>query len=342
MNVNYRKYSPAVSLVIFTAAIFFTMCFGAEISAGFISGVYFCLEALVPSVFPFMIISAFSVKSGVNSIIGRAINPVCRKLLGISGMSAAAVITGILGGYPVAARGIESLFESGAISSAEAKKCSLAAVCAGPGFLIFFVGEKLLNSTEIGIALFSAQAVSVILLLCINRLVFRKRDYINKMIYPKPEKLSQAFIDSVTISSYATIEMCAMVVIFSAVVEATKAPFLGIILEVTNACNLLSKSKEIIPLAFSVGFGGISVHFQIFQILKKIEINKGLFFVFRIIQGLLTMGITYLIIKVCNMSSPVFSSLTGSPVFGLSTSVTGSILLIITGASLIYNIGKGG
>lgn len=316
---------------------------------GIYEGLCFCMEGLVPSVFPFMIIASFSVKSGVSGFLGKILDRPARVLFRISGQSLSAVLIGMLGGYPVAAKGLATLYKEGLISENEAELTSRAAVCAGSGFVVSFVGARLLGSAEIGAAIIWAQIISVLILLTVNRFFFlqhklflpdKKRAVSNQI---KSISLSRALIESVSSASYTSFDMCAMVAVFSAVCKMLGERQAVIsFLEVSNACNILSKNNNIIPLAFAVGFGGICVHFQIFQIMSEIRTNKALFFLYRIIQGLLTAGLTYTFIKTFHISAPVFSSFSATPRLTLSTSITGGVLMILTGVSLIYNLSKRG
>lgn len=50
-----------------------------------------------------------------------------------------------------------------------------------------------------------------------------------------------------------------------------------ILTEVCNAVTAVSKDLPIEVVAFSAGFGGLCIHFQIFSALGDIKVNKLLF-----------------------------------------------------------------
>ncbi|MCH5303646.1 MAG: hypothetical protein J1E41_02170 [Ruminococcus sp.] len=338
------KLSAGLKLALIVLAGIAVLFFGKESSSGIYKGIIFCAEVLVPSLFPFMVISAIVSKSGI-SFSGKILNKVSKALFGFSGKTLICVLIGIIGGYPVGARGIKNLFENGEISEKEAVRASYTAVGSGPGFLITFVGMKLLNSMEIGVILFFAQFISVIIIGILNKFIFRDTEIYNskKENKAKIKNMSELFVSSVSSAVYGIIEMCGIVVIFSAFISIIEGvigenEFIEILLEVTTACNTLSKTSYVTLIAFAVGFGGICVHFQIFQILGNIDVNKTLFFVFRIIQGVITALITYFSVMAFDVSLPVFSSISGDITLSLSTSVIGSFLLIFTGISFLYSI----
>lgn len=348
MMIKKRNTRAVAQFVTTAAAIFAVIFFGGECSRGAVKGIYFCAEVLVPSIFPFMVISVFVAKSGLSQRLGRVTGKVCRVLFGVSGNLSAVIIMSMTGGYPVGARGIAALRERGAISEGDAVKAAYFAVGAGPGFLITFVGGSLMSCKEAGACMLLAQVISVVLLGIINKLFHSSKDDYNsdKEINTPPLPFSSALTDSVVSSTYGMLEMCGMVVVFSAVIAISERLFgdynvyLSVLLEVTSACGALAESKNIFLLAFAAGFGGLCVHFQIFTALGDIRINKLLFFLYRIIQGLITALLTTVFIKLFNVSLPVFSSVTSPPKLSLSTTVVGSVMLIACGAGLIYNIRK--
>ena len=59
-------------------------------------------------------------------------------------------------------------------------------------------------------------------------------------------------------------------------------------LEVSSGVCALSEGYPFALAAFAVGFGGVCVHFQVFAALGKLDVSKPLFFLMRIIQGILT------------------------------------------------------
>ncbi|MBR2109564.1 MAG: hypothetical protein IJ932_06470 [Ruminococcus sp.] len=332
------------------AAIIITavLLWGKECAQGALNGIFFCAEVLIPSIFPFMIISVFIAESGLSEKLGKLTGKICPKLFGVSGNLSAVIIMSMIGGYPVGARGISTLAENGRISKNDAVKASYFAVGAGPGFLITFVGGELLSNRSIGVCMLAAQILSVIIIGILNKFITTAKSDYNSCaeLNNPPVTFTSAVTKSVTSSAYGMLEMCGMVVAFSAVIGiAEKLPadsvkYFSVFLEVTTACNLLAENNNILFIAFATGFGGLCVHFQIFTALKNIKINKALFFLCRIIQGFLSALLTFIFIKIFNISLPVFSSVKTPLNLSLSTSAVGSALLILCAVSFIYSIKK--
>lgn len=346
MMIKNLNKKPALEFALIILAITAVIVWGKECSGGALKGIYFCAEALVPSLFPFMVISVFIAKSGLARKLGRYTDGLSAKLFGVSGNLSAVIIMSMIGGYPVGARGISALRESGAISENDAERASYFAVGAGPGFLITFVGQKLLSNAQIGVCMLLSQIISVIILGLLNKIIFAKGKDNNsyKEIKETPLPFTSAVTESVISSVYGTLEMCGMVVAFCAVIGITEKLFgdfniyLSVLLEVTTACGLTTGRKNILLTAFAAGFGGLCVHFQIFTALRNIKIKMRLFFLYRIIQGLITAFLTYLFIKAFNICVPVFSSVGGTPELSLSSNFAGSALLIICGIGFLFSI----
>ena len=336
----------ALLAVMITVFLFF----GKECTKGALKGLMFCGNVLIPSLFPFMVLSVFVVKSGISEYLEKFAGHVTVPLFGVSGKCGMTVLLSMIGGYPVGAKGIYSLYESKQISSEGAEKLAYFSVGAGPGFLITFVGTNLLNCPLIGVGILCSQILSIIILGFVNKYIFRSIKDNNSKSELKAEKLSfsQAVVGSTVSGIYSMINMCGMVILFSAILGVIGYLlkdygniflYCEILLEVTNASTDTAENGNILLLAFATGFGGVCVHFQVFQALGEIEINKGIFFLYRIIQGLITCGFTYFFIKCFNVALPVYSSIKNSN-FELSTSIAGSVMLIICGLCFLNTFKK--
>lgn len=305
------------ALLILSAAVAMTLS-SESCKEGVESGIELCLRVLIPSLFPFTALSALAVKCGVCGLLGKKLGGITRRLFGLSGVLAPVIILSLIGGYPVGAKGISELKSSGAIDERQARRAAMFAVCAGPGFLINYVGGSLYGSANVGMVILLAQVISVIVIgIALNIFDRDKSDYNSvQEIYVSPLPFSTALVESAYSAVRAMANICALVLIFSAatgiisgIIPGTKALDLWKIL--TEVCSAVKLTTERYPLevtAFAVGFGGLCVHFQIFSALGDIKINKLLFFFIRTIQGLLTALLTRLFSLVFIKETAVFSS----------------------------------
>lgn len=143
------------------AALLFPVFFGAallffpDVSATAArEGVMLCLQTVLPSLFPFFVLSSLLVQSDVPRLLSRAMAGVMYPLFGVSGAGASALILGLLGGYPVGARTVAELYGRGEIAREEAEQ--LLAFCnnSGPGFFLGVCGTAVFGSARAGAYLY--------------------------------------------------------------------------------------------------------------------------------------------------------------------------------------------
>lgn len=315
-------------------------------SQGALSGIEMCLKVLVPSLFPFMAISSFIVKSGIANTIGKPFKRVMQRLFGLDGCFAPIILLSLIGGYPVGAKGIYSLYKSGCASLSQCKRASLFAICGGPGFMINFVGMSLYNNTTIGAVILVSQIISVILLgLAVN--IFSKDNFSSDTeSSSKSMPLGNAIVESTYEGAKGILNICAFVVLFSAI-TAVIGVIVGdgmfknsilLLLEVCSAISTLSKNCPIEVIAFAAGFGGLCVHFQIFSALGEIKINKLLFFCFRIIQGAITGVLTHFGIKLFACEQMVFSTAVVEQTDISGGTIISGIVLVAVSVCFLYTL----
>ena len=92
------------------------LLFPTETAGGVTSGLELCLTRLLPATFPFVVLSSFCVYSGVSRILGTVLSPLTKWLFHLPGCCGSVILVGWLGGYPVGARGIVSLYQHGNIT----------------------------------------------------------------------------------------------------------------------------------------------------------------------------------------------------------------------------------
>ncbi len=325
--------------IVIKALAIFTVCmliiiYSDGCSNGALKGIEMCLKVLVPSLFPFMAISSFIVKSGLAFQLGKPFGKITRFIFGLNGSFAPIILLSIIGGYPVGAKGISALVQSGAVSQSEAKKALMFCVCAGPGFIVNFVGASIYQNKTIGLIILISQIISVFVLgIMIN--IFSKDNYSDKEIKYKSVPFSNALVEATFDSTKGIVGICAFVVLFSAfagiieyILNSEIKSYVFCLLEVCNAVSTLSQLELV---AFAIGFGGLCVHFQIFSAVKNIEFNKFTFFLIRIIQGFITALLTHFGADIFLKEQAVFSTSTveSADFFG-GTVISGMVLIGIS------------
>lgn len=348
MNVfAARRLAPILKTAVLGACCFALICFSQSCAQGVKSGIELCLNVLVPSLFPFMTVSGLIVKCGAAKRAEKLFMKPTKLFFGLDGSFAPVVLLSLIGGYPVGAKGISELKKQGADNS-RCQKAAMLCVCAGPGFLINYVGVFIYGSKRLGIIMYTAQVLSVIIIGVGAKLFYKS----NKDFYFEAKQKSHhiSFADALTEavfdSAKAMFSICAYVILFSGITAILQSVakteglscMTACLLEVCSAVNLMSNKMTIEAVAFAAGFGGLCVHFQIFSTLNGIKVNKLLFFTIRIIQGALTALITHLGLIVFPEARPVFSSAQGKPSICFGTNAASGIVLILTSILFLFSI----
>ena len=127
-----QKLLAGLSLI---AGAFALLLWPQESTRAAKDGLMLCYNVILPSLFPFFVLSSLSVDLGFTRLFGRLLEPVMRPLFRISGAGASAFALGCIGGYPVGAKTAVSLYESGQCSRSEAHR--LLAFCNNCGVSVW-------------------------------------------------------------------------------------------------------------------------------------------------------------------------------------------------------------
>lgn len=327
--------------------VFLCLKYGEECTQGVKNGILFCIEVLVPSLFLFMALSSYLVRSGAAETITKPFGKVSEFLFRLPSEAFAAVILSMIGGYPVGAKVAVMLYERGRLNESEAQKTACIAVCAGPGFLMNYVGRALLGSVKAGAILFAAQIIGTLFTgFLIGRTV--KTETYNARRDTNVPAGKNLLTTAVADASRAVCQLCGMVVICSALIEviATVSPSEGVTdiasaaVEITAGCGRMCGKYPLYLVTFFIGFGGISVHLQIFAGIGKINLNKGLFFLCRIIQGIITAAAAYILFMIFPVELSVFNSTDAPLTFAKSATFAGSAALVLSSLCFLGSIHK--
>ena len=192
------------------------LLFPNDVRNGAANGISYCLYTLVPSLFPFMVLSSFIIHSGISKFIGKLLQPVIQFLFYLPGSAGSVIIMSMIGGYPVGARGCMSLLEQGAITQKQAQRMLYFCVNAGPAFIISVVGGALLQNALIGLLLFFSQIAAMLVigitLGIIARLEKESLHTVTSSEYSSPSPLVESTLDA----SKGLMNMSAFVILFSA------------------------------------------------------------------------------------------------------------------------------
>ncbi len=354
-----------ISVICICALILIFPKFSSE---GVKKGLFFCSDIIIPSLFPFMVISSFIVKSNLSLKIGKLMSPLTKFLFNLPGYIGPTIILGLIGGYPTSARGVKSLFEKKIITDSDAERIMLFSVGAGPAFVVSIIGINFLRNSKAGIIILVSQITASIILGVLIGLFYKtnKINFTNNKKNTQNSekvKLSSAFIESCSDSCYGLINLCSLVVVFSVIIlfldslgvsniistilsnlgisHRISKSILPIFLEVTSGSMIASQNGAPIELmSFALGWGGICVHFQIFSALHGINFSIIKFMIFRFFHGLIAALITNILLHFFPISIEVFSNTNRSLEIATYSDYTGCVALILLSIFFVLSISQ--
>ena len=316
--------------------------FPAPCARGARDGLILCRDLLVPALFPFFVLSSLLIATGTAGRLAGPLTRFTRPCLGIGRAGTAALLLGLVGGYPVGLRTLAELRSRSACSLKEAGRAALFCNNCGPAFFIGAAGAGIFGSREAGLLLMAANGLAAMLLALGLRLACGTVP--EDTALPKAEvlPLAQVFADCVSGAFSSVLGVCAYVILFSvlsslgealgllSLIQGCLAPLfpgpqgaalsrsltLGL-LEISTGTAALKDaagSFAALPLAaFLLGWGGWSVHGQSLTFLRQAGGGFGPYLAAKAVHGLLSAGVLLLLLRVFPLSLPAMAS--AGPVF---------------------------
>ena len=300
-------------------------------------GLRLCYNVILPSLFPFFVLSALVVDLGLAGYIGRALEGLMRPLFRVPGACASAFVLGFVGGYPVGARTALSLYQKGMCTKTEAER--LLAFCnnSGPAFILGVVGAGVFASSRVGVLLYLAHAAASV---CVGLLFrFYRGEECRREGRAAPtfqaERFTTALTGAIKNSFLSTLNICAFVVFFTVVIKLLflsgvlpgLAGVLGTLfsplgfstrwaerlltglIELTSGVWTLTgagtMSGRLSMAAFLLGWAGLSVHCQVLSFLGGSGLSVKTYIGGKLLHGGLSALFTAALLRVFPLSEPV-------------------------------------
>lgn len=329
-------------------------------------GLNLCASIVIPSLFPFLVVCALVVNTGLAQRIGFLFEPVTRKVFKLPGSAAAVLMMGIIGGYPIGAKATAALKKRGALSEEEGNRLLSFCINSSPAFIIGAVGTGMLHSADAGMLLYAAHICASLLLGIVLGFFHRSSGKKTPRQAVKNRPVSESFVYSVTDSAQSMLYICAFVVLFCALTFILNAAgFLGGaaeflskvfpalpdsadffnkaiigLLEVTNGCAAASSGgglAALLLISAMLSWSGLSVHFQIMASIGNSGLSARLFILTRILHIIFSVGLTLLFFHFYPVAVPTFAAKTAVPTLAFH-SAPASVALLVLCALLLLSL----
>lgn len=327
--IKTRRFS--IIIVLFIFLILLTIYPKESLNAAE-GGINLWIFVVMPSLFPFFIISDLLISLRIPENIARLFTPIARFLFNTSGYGAYVFIMSIFSGYPTGAKITSELVLSRKITPGEGQRILTFSSTSGPLFIIGAVGAGMFKSTEAGYIIFICHIfgaiINGILFGFFNKITPKEKEFSNKAFIlnnnpPAGNIMSKAIINSLYTSGLiggyiilfsVIISMLDRIDFFSCISSLFKvfmpksiSMFPGIILktslEISNGCKIISNlpysfELKLILSSFIIAFSGFSVIGQVSSIIGKTKIKLKTYILGKLSHGLISSFLCYILLNI--------------------------------------------
>ena len=117
---------------------------------------------VVPSLFPFFVITNLLSKTNVVNILGKLLDKIMKPLFNVPGIGGFAFVMGLISGYPVGAKVVSDFRKQQLVTKDEGERLLAFTNNSGPLFILSSVGISLFGDTKTGILLLCTHILSCI------------------------------------------------------------------------------------------------------------------------------------------------------------------------------------
>ena len=319
--MKQQRISAFLTSVIILAAGAAIVLHPQEISSAVLTSLTLCTDTLLPSLFPFFVLSSLAIRLDLFRPLSLCLRGVMAVVFHLPGTCAPALILGIIGGYPTGAKAAAELYRSGLCSRDETERLLSFCSNCGPAFLFGVVGCGIFASPNCGLLLAGVHYAAAILTgFVLNR---RGKCPDSRSLPPKAVSvpLTVAFVDSVTGAMRGMLDLFSFVLCFAAVTQLLSLsglsgaasrfllPFLPAkegealllgLLEMTRGVASLPQgtlTARLVTASALIGWGGLSVHCQVLALLRDTDLSAAKYLqgklLHSIFSALLMWGILY-------------------------------------------------
>ena len=317
------------------------LCTGA-VSAAAADTIVLCGRVVIPSLFPFLVLSSLCLSTGMGRGLCRLLSHPMERLFHLPGSGAPALVLGLIGGYPVGARTVFDLYDRKGCSAEECSRLLAFCSCCGPAFLCSAVGVALFGSLRAGLMLYGCHVGAALVIGLVQGRFLPKPDRRTIALPASPSlSFARAFTQAVGSACGAMLNVCAFVVFFAALMalledsgcmgflkdllrflpKGMAEPLVRGLLEMTGGVAALGETTCLtFPQAMGLaggmaGWGGLSVHAQVLALREERDIPMGRYFTGKLFHGLLAGCLSFCAAFYCLPESahhPVFQPLYGA------------------------------
>lgn len=310
----YLNFVPAMSVLFLSASLL--LIYPEFSSQGVKNGLSVCLDTVIPSLFPFLLVTTAAYDTGAFNGLSAKAEKITSFLFSLPGIAFPIILMSLLGGFPVGASLIEKAFEKGELTVNQARRMLMFCVNPGPAFTVTAIGVCVLGSKQAGAIIYFSVTLSSLIIGILSRFLSSEEPVIN--INKKTESLCcNASVLTASVSSVTTkmLNICSWIIIFSCINCLSEnlvknddfLLYFKMLSEVTNGAITACEHFSLPIISAVISFAGFCVHFQIMPCIVKLRMKYKYFLAVRAFSAALTCAITFLLINIFPQHRAVIS-----------------------------------
>jgi len=255
-----------------------------------------CAGSVIPAMFPFLVVSGLLVSLGFGTWLSPSLAGFMEGLFHLPGTAGAALLLGLVGGYPIGARTAAALYRTGQLT--EEETCRLLTFCnnANPAFFLGVLGAGVFQSSRAGLYLWLVHVLSALLTgMLLGRRTSTLRHRRVPPAAPVSSGLARLWVEAVGSALQGILSVCAFVTVFYVLTRPLAAlPGLWGTLAVgltelfSLTPRLAANATGFILAAGCSGWGGLSVLCQTAAMLEGTGLPLSPCVKGKAVQGLLS------------------------------------------------------
>lgn len=246
-------------------------------------------SSVAPSLFPFLVLMPVLTGPDACAAYEAAFSRIMRRIFGLPGAAAPAVVIGMISGSPGGAIAVRRIAAQTGMNRSQACRIALAVGGASPAYLVLGVGQGLFGSARLGMLLALMQVCIQLLLLQLLR------DSCDDLTGRVPALPQQENGNAFRMAVENILVVCGYMVFFSSISGAA-AGFLGkdigtlLLLAADMPSGLSALMESALPgrmflLGMAIGFSGICICVQNLDVLRDAGMTPGRYFAVRCIAA---------------------------------------------------------
>ncbi len=265
-NLSRMLIKNLLTLGITSAIAICLIIYPKDTADGIKTGLQLLGNSLIPSLFPFMVLSSYISQSNISEALNKIFKKSFQYIFKTSGFGIVAFVLGLLGGYPIGAKIISEFYKAKKISQNDAQRLLYWCINPSPAFAVTAVGTFMIGNTQSGILLYISCILASLTVGILCRFISNGEILCAKQ--NRTESKQNIFVKSVSGGSEAMFSVCGWVLtfsVFAALCDALNLPssactLIKSVAEVTTGCkNAVASGLSLPVIAAILGFGGFAV-----------------------------------------------------------------------------------